>query len=48
LLCRRACGGLATLKPGRYAAVPRLLALADAISQAQHIDVAFAPLLAAA
>jgi hypothetical protein len=38
LLCRRACGGLATLKPGRYAAVPRLLALADAITQAQHID----------
>jgi Phosphotransferase enzyme family len=48
LLCRRACGGLATLKPGRYAAVPRLLALADAISQARHIDAAFDPELEAA
>jgi aminoglycoside phosphotransferase (APT) family kinase protein len=42
LVCRRAAGGLATLKPGRFAAVPALLALADAIAQACTIDAAFA------
>lgn len=31
LLCRRACGGIGNLKPGRYAAVPALLALADTL-----------------
>jgi aminoglycoside phosphotransferase (APT) family kinase protein len=41
LLCRRACGGLATLKPGRFAAVPALLALAETIAQAGTIDAAF-------
>ncbi len=43
LLCRRACGGLATLKPGRYAAVPALLALAEAVLQAGTVDVVLDP-----
>jgi hypothetical protein len=41
LLCRRAWGGVANLKPGRYAAVPALLALADAIAAAGTIAAAF-------
>lgn len=41
LLCRRACGGLSTLKPGRFDAVPTLLALSEAIARAGTIDVAF-------
>lgn len=42
LLCRRACGGVANLKPGRFEAVPRLLALAEAIADAGSVDAAIA------
>ena len=42
LLCRRARGCVANLKPGRYEAVPRLLALADAIVRAGSVDAATA------
>jgi Ser/Thr protein kinase RdoA (MazF antagonist) len=38
LLCQRAYRGVANLKPGRFEAVPALLALADAISGAGSID----------
>ena len=41
LLCRRACGGLASLKPGRFAAIPALLAMAEAIATAGTVDAAF-------
>ena len=41
LLCQRAYRGVANLKPGRFAAVPALLALADRIAQAGTIDAAF-------
>ncbi|CAD5373920.1 Phosphotransferase family protein [Rubrivivax sp. A210] len=40
LLCRRACGGVANLKPGRYAAVPALLEVAAAIACAGSVDAA--------
>ena len=42
LLCRRARGCVANLKPGRYEAVPQLLALAEAIAHAGHVDAASA------
>lgn len=38
LLCRRAAGGVANLKPGRWARVPGLLALAEAVLRAGSID----------
>ena len=40
LLCRRARGCVANLKPGRFEAVPALLALAEAIASAGSIDAA--------
>ena len=40
LLCRRACGCVANLKPGRFEAVPQLLALAEAIANAGSVDAA--------
>jgi hypothetical protein len=40
LLCKRALRCVANLKPGRFPAVPRLLALADAIAQAGRVDAA--------
>jgi aminoglycoside phosphotransferase (APT) family kinase protein len=40
LLCKRALRCVANLKPGRWLAVPRLLALADAIVRAGHVDAA--------
>lgn len=42
LLCKRAYRGVANLKPGRFEAVPRLLALADAMASAGSVQ---APLL---
>ena len=41
LLCRRAHGGVANLKPGRFAGVPALLALADRVGQAGNVAAAF-------
>lgn len=43
LLCRRAAGGLATLKPGRLEAVPQLLATALAIAEAGDVGAASLP-----
>lgn len=40
LLCQRAYRCVANLKPGRFEAVPRLLALADSIARAGTIDAA--------
>ncbi len=40
LLCRRACGGVANLKPGRFAAVPALLELALTIARSGSVDAA--------
>ena len=40
LLCTRAYRCVSNLKPGRFEAVPRLLALADAIAHASSIDAA--------
>ncbi len=37
LLCKRAYRAVANLKPGRFAAVPRLLALADAMARAGSV-----------
>jgi aminoglycoside phosphotransferase (APT) family kinase protein len=48
LLCQRAVRCVANLKPGRFAAVPILLALAEAIAAAGHIDAAAAHPLEAA
>lgn len=39
LFCRRACGGVASLKPGRYQAVPFLLRIAEHLSTADSLDV---------
>lgn len=48
LLCQRAVRCVANLKPGRFAAVPTLLALAEAIAATGRIDAAVATLLEAA
>ena len=48
LLCKRAYRGVANLKPGRFEAVPRLLALADAIAGAGSIQGAALPVQEAA
>ncbi len=48
LLCQRAVRCVANLKPGRFAAVPTLLALAEAVAAAGHIDAAAAHPLEAA
>ena len=38
LLCKRAYRCVANLKPGRYAVVPALLAMAEAIAQRGSVD----------
>jgi hypothetical protein len=40
LLCQRAYRCVANLKPGRFEAVPALLALADSIASAGTVDAA--------
>jgi hypothetical protein len=40
LLCKRAYRGVANLKPGRFEAIPTLLALADAIAGPGSVDAA--------
>lgn len=42
LLCKRACRCVANLKPGRYAVVPALLAMAEAIAQRGSVDAVLA------
>jgi hypothetical protein len=48
LLCQRAYRCVANLKPGRFEAVPALLALAESIASAQTLDAAVSPELEAA
>ena len=48
LVCKRASRCVTNLKPGRFEAVPQLLALATAIAATGDIDSAFAPELEAA
>lgn len=38
LLCRRACGCVAGLKPGRFRIVPELLAMADIVASTASVD----------
>ena len=44
LLCKRAYRCVANLKPGRFAAVPALLAMAEAITQRGNLDAVLAPM----
>ena len=48
LLCKRAYRCVANLKPGRFEAVPHLLALADAIAGAGSVEAVLTPSLEAA
>lgn len=43
LLCQRAYRGVANLKPGRFEAVPTLLALAASIAETGSVDAALCP-----
>ena len=48
LLCKRAYRGVANLKPGRFAAVPALLTLAEAIARRGTLEGVLAPMPEAA